>query len=119
MKLLAAVGITGFTYDESKPAELAALGTMLVDAAEVLVRAGYTPRLDDGLTRTELVALGEARERVAAEHAVLVGLASQGRTGAAAVLARSDGGDAAIGVALDRVHAETVRAAGNGKGGAE
>lgn len=116
MKLLAALGITGFVYDEKNAEELLALRTMLVDAADVLVRAGYAPRLDDGLTRAELLALGEARERLAAEHAVLVGLSAQGRVGAAAVLARSDGGAAALGVALDRVHAENV--ASVGKGGA-
>ena len=112
MKLLAALGLDGLTLDDKNVEEVAALRSLLVEAADLLVRAGYTPRLDDGLTRVELVALGEARERLAAENAVLIGLSAQGRVGAAAVLARSDGGKAAIGVALDRVHAENVAAVG-------
>ena len=94
-KFMLASGLLDVDLDENARA-------LLSDKADAFVRAGGFVSLDEwaGLSAPSKAALIGAQERLSAERAAQVGLASQGRLDAAEVLSASDDGEAKMSMIL-------------------
>lgn len=77
---------------------------VLSESAEAFLRAGGVLSFSDweAFSQETRAAFVDANERVWAERAFMIGVASQGVDGAATIIEKVDGGDTRIRLALDR-----------------